>query len=267
MNQTSSASFMTRKPAVFAAAIAAAGLALAACGPNSTSGTSSSSSPKSAAAGQASTSSNSGTSGNGTATGSALFPMTVGNTWVYNVTLSAEKGTATDRITAVTPISGGQQATMTHSDDFLGLSKTTTDTIIFHSDGSISIPMTQAGSTAVTIKSGSILWPSAADLASGQSRANKIVMTATTAGHSVTITADVVAKGAGSATVTVPAGTYQATVIDQTIAEHFEGIAIDMQIQTWDASGVGPVKSEVNSTIGGKTTTVSVEELKSFTKG
>src|ERR1039457_6513394 len=130
MNQPGSASFTTRKPAVFAAAIAAAGLALAACGPNSTSssGTSSSSSPNSAASGHASTSSNAGTSGNAAVTGSTLFPMTVGNTWVYNVTLSAEKGTATDRITAVTPISGGQQATMTHSDDFLGLSKTTTDT-------------------------------------------------------------------------------------------------------------------------------------------
>jgi hypothetical protein len=270
MNRSSFAGFTTRKPAVFAATIAAAGLALAACGGSSGYGAATTSSSAATGKAAASASSNSGTSGNGTVAGSALFPLAVGNTWVYDVTLSAGKGTATDRITAVTPISGGQQATMTHSADFPGLtsvSKTTTETVIFHSDGSISIPMTEAGSTAVTIKSGSIIWPSAADLASGQSRTNKLVMTAAAAGQSATITADVVAKGAGSATVTVPAGTYQTTIIDQTITAHFDGITIDMRIQTWDASGVGPVKSEVNSTIGGKTTTVSVEELKSFTKG
>jgi hypothetical protein len=40
-----------------------------------------------------------------------------------------------------------------------------------------------------------------------------------------------------------------------------------MEIQNWDADGVGPVKSDVISTADGKTTTVSTEELKSFTKG
>jgi hypothetical protein len=77
----------------------------------------------------------------------------------------------------------------------------------------------------------------------------------------------VVVKGAGSATVTVPAGTYRTTLIEETLTEHFAGVALDMKIQGWDANGVGPVKTDVISTAGGKTTTVSTEELKSFTKG
>ncbi len=47
------------------------------------------------------------------------------------------------------------------------------------------------------------------------------------------MTANVVVKGAGSATVTVPAGTYQTTLIDETPTEHFDGVALDMEIQNW----------------------------------
>jgi hypothetical protein len=52
----------------------------------------------------------------------------------------------------------------------------------------------------------------------------------------------VVVKGAGSATVTVPAGTYRTTLIEETwtLTEHFAGVALDMKIQNWDANGSAP---------------------------
>jgi hypothetical protein len=275
MNRFSFSSFMSHRPAVCAAVIAAAGLALAGCGASasSSSGSSSGTTSGSAASGQAaaSTSANSGTSGSGLGTAASMFPATVGNTWVYAETLSAaEKGTVTNRITAVAPIAGGERVTMSSSDSLAGLGAATTPstvTLILHSDGSISLPLTQLGSSAVKVKSGSVVWPSAAVLASGQPRTDTLVITAAVAGQTLTIAAHVVVRGAGSATVTVPAGTYQTTLIDETITEHIEGIALSTEIQNWDANGVGPVKTAVLTTAGSKTTIVSTQELKSFTKG
>jgi hypothetical protein len=57
--------------------------------------------------------------------------------------------------------------------------------------------------------------------------------------------------------------TYQATVIDETVAEKVRGISISLRIRTWMAKGTGPVKSQVTA----NGTTVSGEELKSFTTG
>jgi hypothetical protein len=98
-------------------------------------------------------------------------------------------------------------------------------------------------------------------------RTSTIVMSLKEAGQTTTVTANVVVQGAGSATVTVPAGTYQTTLINETINEKFGGIALKLEIQNWDAKGVGPVKSDVISTAGGHSTMVSTQELKSFTKG
>ena len=266
-------SFMSCRPAVLAAAIAAAALAVAGCGPHSSASSGTTSSSSSAASGKAAANASptSGTTSSGVASASAIFPAAVGNTWVYDETLATGSGTgtSTNRITAVTPISDGEQVTMSIDSQLpdLPASKPVTVDLIFHSDGSISYPLAQLGSTQVTIKSGSIIWPSAAQLASGQPYTDTLVMSMTLAGHPTTVTANVVVKGAGSATVTVPAGTYQTTVINETMTEHFDGVAVDMEIQNWDASGVGPVKTAVVSTAEGKTTTVSTEELKSFTKG
>lgn len=266
-------SVMSCRPVVFAAAIAAAGLAVAGCGPHSSSssGHSSTSSPAASGKAAASASSSSGASSSGLASASAIFPAAVGNTWVYDETLAVGSGTGTgtNRITAVTPTAGGEQVTMTTQSQLpdLPTTKPATVILILHSDGSISYPLAQLGSTAVTIKSGSIIWPSAAQLASGQPYTDQLVMSVTEAGHATTVTANVVVKGAGSATVTVPAGTYQTTLINETLTEQIEGVSVTIEIQNWDANGVGPVKTEVTSIAEGKTTTVSTEELKSFTKG
>jgi len=152
-------------------------------------------------------------------------------------------------------------------DDLLGVHAGSTSVFLIHSDGSISVPVTQVGSTSVTVKSGSIIWPSSAQLASGQPHHDTLVISIKEDGHSSTVTAHVVVKGEGTQTVRVPAGTYQATLINETMDEKFSGINVGLDIRTWVANGVGPVKSEVSSNAAGRTAISSVQVLKSFTKG
>lgn len=269
-------SFTARKTAIAAVAVLAAGFGLAGCGNNGAPGAAGTSAPAgrtaSAAAVKTAGSNSSGSGGSGSAVPvSSFFPVAVGNTWVYREDLGAspgEKGTATDKVIAVTPVAGGQRVTMAVTDSIPGLGagpKTTTSTLIFHSDGSISVPLTQLGSAGMSVKSGAIIWPNAAGLASGQSRSDTIVLDVTQGGHTLTANMDVTAKGAGPATVTVPAGTYHATIVDQTMVEHLNGITINIELRTWVAPGVGPVKSVATTRYGSVSQPVSTEELESFT--
>ena len=74
-------------------------------------------------------------------------------------------------------------------------------------------------------------------------------------------------QGAGAATVTVPAGTYQATVVLVTERLEIVGITASIQVRTWLAPGVGPVRELVTTNEGSATSVVADEELLSFTKG
>ena len=197
----------------------------------------------------------------------AFFPLAVGNKWVYADKLSGEQGTVRNQVISVTPVASGNKVIMKDQDDLGGAAPdTTTSALIVHSDGSISVPMTTMGDS-FKIKSGSVVWPSAAQLASGQPHHDTLVITTTMAGQTSTVRAHVVVKGEGTQTVRVPAGTYQATLIDEVMSEKFSGIAIDMDIRTWVANGVGPVKTELRTSSAGKTAIVNDQELKSFTKG
>jgi hypothetical protein len=180
---------------------------------------------------------------------------------VYKVRTTAGlgAGTGVDKITKVVPVAGGNQVTTTHT--FNGT--TSTETFLFGSDGSITMPLTSVGSSTVRVKSGGIVWPSQAVIDSGQPTKSTIVVVASIGGQSHTITAHVTVKGAGSATVTVPAGTYHATVVDDTVSESIAGISVSIGIRTWLAPGVGPVKSQVTT----NGTAVSGQELTSFTRG
>jgi hypothetical protein len=266
--------FTTRTPAAaMLAAAAASGLVLAGCGNGSTATTaaaSSSASGQPAASGSSSAGTSNGASSNGTGTvtaGTALFPLAVGNTWVYQEKLSGDSGTVTNKVISVSPAADGNKVAMKERGDLLGVHTATTSIFIVHSDGSISVPVAQVGSTSVTIKSGSIIWPSSAQLASGQPHHDTLVISIKEDGHSSTVTAHVVVKGEGTQTVRVPAGTYQATLINETMDEKFSGINVGLDIRTWVANGVGPVKSEVRSNAAGRSTIATLQELKSFTKG
>jgi len=249
MNRRSS---ISRLSVGCAALLAVIGLALAGCGSGSGSGSGAPSSPaaSSSSAGPASSSAGSagtGTSPAGSFAGTPLFPAAVGDTWVYQVTTAGlPAGTATDKVTAVMPVAGGDQVTTTH--DLHGT--TLEETFLFGSNGSISMPLPSLGSSTFKIMS-------------GHPHSSTITATISVAGQTHAVSTHVTVWGAGSATVTVPAGTYHATVIDDTLTEKLMGVSVSIRIRTWLARGVGPVKSEV-TTDG---TTVSGEELKSLTKG
>jgi DUF3108-like len=242
--------FTSRAALGGAALLAVAGLAAAGCGSGTTTPPSPASASSSAAA----------PAGGSSFTGTTLYPIAVGNTWTYKVAKAGVgAGTTVDKITKVVPVSGGNQVTATHT--FNGA--TTTETFLFGSGGSITLPLTSIGSTTVHVKSGGIVFPSQAVIDSGQPTTSTIVLAASIAGQSHTITAHVKVRGRGSASVTVPAGTYHATVVQQTMSESVAGITVKIVIRTWLAPGVGPVKSQV--TING--TVVGGQDLTSFTKG
>jgi hypothetical protein len=250
MNRRRSTSHLS---ASCAALLAVTGLVLAGCGSSSSSSASPASSPAGASAGA-------GTSAGGSFTGTPLFPVAVGNTWIYQVTTAGlSAGTAIDKVTAVVPVADGDQVTTTH--DLHGT--TVKETFLFGSNGSISMPLPSLGSSTFKIKSGGIVWPSHAQIMSGQPHTSTITAMISIGGQSHTVSTHVTVQGAGSATVTVPAGVYHTTVIDDTLAEKFMGVSVILRIRTWLAPGTGPVKSQVTT----NGATVSGEELKSFTRG
>jgi len=222
----------------------AAGLAVAGCGGSSSSGT--------AAGGNAASSSpaashSTGSSGPTSAvtTATVPFPVGVGDTWKYKTT----DGRTVNRIIAVTPGSSGQQVTMRSAITSLGSTSHDTTYYVVHSDGSISLPFSQfntSGSGAsVKLISGDIFWPPADQLSSGKAYHDALQIEVADGTVNQKVTAHVTVRGAGTQSVTVPAGTYNADVVNMTMAETVEGIPVSSVVRTWLAPGVGPVKSEV----------------------
>jgi hypothetical protein len=265
MNRSSARS----RVAVQALTLAAVGMALAACGPKTS--TSVGGNPGGGSGNSTTPAAhNSSTPAQGSGSvGTPLFPIAVGDTWTNIAILGGtQHGTSTNKVISVAPIPGGHRVTLQVSSTITGVPATTTSLVyIFHSDGSITVPFQQVGSTGVSVKSGSIIWPSQSQLASGQTTTSKLVVQIHSSALSTTVTANIAVKGLGTQTVTVPAGTYSATVVNETISEKVEGISVSTVVKTWLAPGVGPVKSEVFSSTLGASKAIAVDELKSFTKG
>jgi hypothetical protein len=262
---------LARRAVTMAALLAVSGLALAGCkGSSSASGSSGSTAP--AATPSASSSSGgqgSGSGGGSGASGTSLaadFPLAVGNTWVYETKVGAlSRGTTINKVVRVVPVAGGQRVRMKVIDHLGGATVAPTSfTYIFRSDGSITIPFSEFSSEKVRLISGGIVWPSRAQLASGQPLHSTLVFATSIVGHVLRVAAHVVVRGAGTQSVTVPAGTYHAQVVEETMTEKVEGIRVNTTIKTWVAPGVGPVKDEVLSSSAIPST---VEVLKSFTRG
>ena len=254
---------LARRAVTVAALLAAGSLALAGCKGSSSAAGGSGSTPS------ASTSSSSGaTGGSGGGSGVSLaadFPVAVGNTWVYESKVSGlGHGTITNKMTAVAPVAGGQRVRMRVITREAGVpARPASLTYLFHSNGSITVPLAQFTQEKVRLVSGRIIWPTTAQLASRQPLHSTLVFRTTVVGRDLRITARVVVKGGGTQSVTVPAGTYRAQVINETMAEKVEGIRVTTRVRTWVAPGVGPVKDEVLSSSAIPST---VEVLKSFTK-
>ena len=259
----------------------AAVIALAGCGASaSTSGvasgstssastssasTASGGSPSVTASAGATSGTPSATSNSFVAAGSIPFPIAVGNTWVYQ-TLSSVNNTqslVTNRVVSVAPVPGGHRVTM--SETITG-GATTQQTYIFYANGQIGYPVSEANGVSV-VGSGGVLWPDAADLASGRVYRSVLRVRVINTGPAEYKTANVTVRGGGTASVTVPAGTYQATVVDMVLAMKVGSFSTSVLIKTWTAPGTGPVKSEVSVLAAGKTQLITTEELLTFTRG
>jgi hypothetical protein len=258
---------LAARSAGLAGAAVATALLVAGCGGGSAPSSSGSSGQHPAT--KSSSSSTPASSSGNSVTTAAYFPVGAGYTWVYKETGFGGTGTSTQKILSVTPSAAGEVATLDNTITYPEV-KTTRETLIFHPDGSIQVPLTQFGNASVTIESGEIIWPSAAQLASGAPYHDTIVMKVDEDGHNMTFTMPVTVQGAGTSSVTVPAGTYQATLINETMTSSIDGYKLSLALRTWVANGVGPVKSEVFSDMLGSASgsgPLSTDELESFTKG
>jgi uncharacterized protein DUF3108 len=245
-----------------------AAIALAGCGSAaSTSGAASGGSPAASTSGTASattsaeaTASPSGATGTGV---SAPFPVAVGNTWIYQAVTSINNAHATDtkKVLSVTRTAGGREVTM--SDTVIPGSNTATQKYLFYDNGQIGFPISSGH--GITLVSGNgIVWPNAADLASGKAFHSTSKIKLASGQYE---TADVTVQGGGTESVSVPAGTYQATIVNMTILTHVGSFSTTLTVKEWTAPGVGPVKTVELIKSAGKTQTTSTEALLSFTKG
>jgi hypothetical protein len=192
---------------------------------------------------------------------STVIPAQLGDTWAYAVNSSVlGKGTETNRISAVTPVAGGQRATLSTSLR-LAASKEPfkfASDFIAGPDGSIKFASTSF--MGAKLASANVNWPSPAALTPGRPR------TSTVRGSFLGFktTERVTVSEVGPAAVTVPAGSYQATLLEQTVTDRAGGRTV---IKAWVVNGIGEVKSETTVIVKGQREVSNVEALTSFTKG
>jgi hypothetical protein len=150
---------------------------------------------------------------------------------------------------------------MASTTDVAGTSTNVQLVYVFYPDGRIGYPVPSAGGVSVVGNSG-VVWPNAADLDSGQPRHSVLRVRV----NGIYENANVTVQGLGSVRVTVPAGTYQAILVDTRMTAKVGNFSTTVEVKNWIAQGVGVVKREVDVDAAGKTTLVSTSELLSFTK-
>ncbi len=253
----------------------AAVIALAGCGASvSTSGAAAGSAASGSTASGGSPSATAGTGATPSATsnsfvsaGSIPFPIAVGNTWVYQTVshVNNAHSIVTNRVVSVAAVPGGHRVRM--SETVSGSpAQSTQQTYIFYANGQIGYPVSGADGVSVAGSSG-VLWPDAADLASGRDYNSVLRVRVSRTIPATAETANVTVRGGGTASVTVPAGTYQATIVDMVLATKVGSFSTSILVKTWTAPGTGPVKSEVSVLAAGKTEVTTTEELLTFTRG
>jgi hypothetical protein len=179
------------------------------------------------------------------------FPVAVGNTWVYQTQSGGQTGRTTNKIVGAGPSSAGYRVTVSSTTDFGGSASTVVPVYTFYPDGTIGYPVPPVSGVPVT---GSVVrWPDAAGLASGKLYRSVL--------HFQGGKAEVTVQGTGTRSVSVPAGTYQASVVLTTIYAQGETI----EVTVWIAQGTGPVKTQMLIRAPGGTG-LTTNELLSFTK-
>jgi hypothetical protein len=261
---------MSRYTSARAVFLGAAIVALAGCG--SAAGTSSAASASSpAGAISTATGTTSATSaatpaaspGSVVAAGSIPFPVAVGDTWVYQVVTSINNAHALDtkKVVDVAPTPDGHQVTMSDSAG-PGAAGSTLQHYVFYGNGQIGFPVNEAHGVSV-VSSNGVTWPNAAGAASG--RPYHSVLNIKLSSGQVR-TANVTVQGGGTQSVSVPAGTYQATLVTMYIVTRVGNLRSIATLKVWTAPGTGPVKTEQVVKAGSETQLITTSTLLTFTK-
>jgi len=179
------------------------------------------------------------------------FPVAVGNTWVYQTQAGGQSGRTTNRVVGAGPGSAGFRVTVSSTTDIGGSASTVVPVYTFYPDGTIGYPVPSVSGVPGT--GSDIRWPDAAGLASGKVYHSVL--------HVQGGSADVTVQGTGTTSISVPAGTYRASVVKTTIAAQGQTV----EVTVWIAQGTGPVKIQVLVRAPGGTG-LTTNELLSFTK-
>ena len=116
----------------------------------------------------------------------------------------------------------------------------------------------------VSVVSGNgVIWPDAAGVASGRPYHSALNIKLSSG---VFETANVTVQGGGTQSVSVPAGTYRATLVTMSIVTKVGSFTSISMLKVWTAPGTGPVKTEQIIKAGGKTQLTTTTTLLSFTK-
>jgi hypothetical protein len=246
-----------------AAMVAAVGCALAGCGGvpkgsrpdvpgESMAGSSSGASATTRASGTAPATTRPDAAAKGFAQANSIpFPVAVGNTWIYQTSAGGQTGRTTNKIVGAAPGSNGYRVTVSSTTDVGRAASSVAPVYTFYPDGTIGYPVPPV--TGVPLTGGSIRWPDAAGLASGKAyRSVRWIQG---------VNSDITVQGEGTTSVSVPAGSYRASVVKTTITAQGQTI----QVTVWIAQGTGPVKTEVLIRAPGGTG-LTTSELLSFSK-
>jgi len=182
---------------------------------------------------------------------------------VYQVVTSINNAHALDtkKVVDVTPMPDGHQVTMSDSAG-PGAADSTLQHYLFYGNGQIGFPVNEAHGVSV-VSSNGVTWPDAAGAASGRPY-HSVLNIKLSSGPSET--AAVTVQGGGTESVTVPAGTYRATLVTTSIVSTVGSFTSISTLKVWTAPGIGPVKTEQLLTAGGKTKPTTTTTLLSFTK-
>ena len=258
---------MSRYRSARAVLAGAAVVALAGCGSATATSSAASNSPAGAVSSAAGTTSPTAmptpSTGSVVAPGSIPFPVAVGNTWVYQVVASINNAHALDtkKVLDVTPVPGGNRVTMSDSIG-PGTPVTTQEHYLFFDNGQLGFPVNEAHGVSVVSGNG-VIWPDAAGVASGRPYHSVLNIKL---GSGQSETANVTVQGGGTESVSVPAGTYRATLVNMSIVTTVGSFTSISMLKVWTAPGIGPVKTEQVLKAGGKTQVTTTTTLLSFTK-
>ena len=214
-----------------------------------------------AAQGQPGSQGPSGTTAGAPAVAATVLPAQLGDTWVYAVDSTAlGKGTETSRISAVTAAAGGQRATLLNSLRLAGSKEPFRFAAHFTAGADGSVTFGSTSFMGARLASANVNWPSPAALTPGHPR----ISTVTGSFLGFKTTERLAITAVGPATITVPAGTYQATLLEQTVTSHGGGREV---IKSWVVNGIGQVRTQITVFIKGGRNVSTDEVLTSFTKG